>query len=163
MTPEREKDFEDDKIIRWIEPPGDREQIEDDPTVLSIDAKTEEIYEGRTYVLGSGSLRLLAATAAATGLPLSAVLEFGEEMGFKFMAKRRRSDGMVSYIFVFSGLGERHLLGREDWVTEERYRASVREFEDAVLPGGLVNPPLVIGLEEWRRYERGEADAGESP
>ena len=156
MSLEREKYFEDDKIIRWREPLEEREQHGEDPTVLTIQAETEEIYEGRSYLLGGGSLRLLTETAARTGLPLGAVLEFGEEMAFKFMAKRRRSDGLITYIFVFSGLGERYLLGREEWIPEERYREAVAQFEADVLPTHLVSEPLVITREEWREYERGE-------
>jgi hypothetical protein len=37
---------------------------------------------------------------------------------------------------------------------------SAGELEAAVLPTNLVSPPLVVSLEEWRQYERGEADRG---
>ena len=157
MNPE----FEDDKIRRWREPEGESDQLRDDPTVLSIDIETEEIFESRGYGLGGGAHAQLTETAARMGLPVDAALEFGREMSFKFIAKRRRSDGLITYVFVFAGLDERHLLGREDWVREEHYRLAVAEFEADVMPSDLVSEPLVVTLEEWRRYEKGQSGAGE--
>ena len=159
MNPE----FEDDKIRRWRETEGDSERLRDDPSIVSIDIETEEIFESRGYGLGEGAHSQLAETAVRVGLPLSAVLEFGQEMSFKFIAKRRRSDGLITYILVFAGLGERHLLGREDWVSQERYRQAVTEFEADVLPADLVSPPLVVTLEEWRQYEKGQTGLSEGP
>ena len=105
----------------------------------------------------------LTDLAALRGLPPEAALEFGHEMSFKFIAKRRRADGLITYALVFAGLDERYLLGREDWVAEEEFRRAVTAFEADVLPNQLVNPPIVITLEEWRSYERGERQGGTHP
>lgn len=62
----------------------------------------------------------------------------------------RRADGLLTYILVFTGLGERQLLLREDYVSEEKYRASVADFEASALPTRLAQPPLIVTNEEWR-------------
>lgn len=151
MNPE----FEDDKIRRWQEPLAGSEQRRKDPAVIEIDIETEEPFESRTYGLGRGARDQLADTAARSGIPFEAVMEFGKEMSFKFIAKRRHSDGLITYILVFAGTGERHLLAREEWVAEEVFRRAVTEFEAVVLSHDIVNQPLIVGLEEWRRYEMG--------
>lgn len=153
MGPERGPDFEDDKIRRWDEPPGQPDEYEDDPSVLSVNAATEEIYESRSYALARGAARQLARSAAQFGIPFQTVVEFSEEMSFKLFAKRRKEDGLLTYVLVFAGLGERHLLLREDRVSEERYRESVADFEASVLRSRLLQPPLVVTREEWREYE----------
>ena len=105
----------------------------------------------------------LADLAALIGFPPEAALEFGDEMSFKFIVKRRRADSLITYALVFAGLDERYLLGREDWVTEEKYRRAIAAFEAEVLPNRLVNSPIVITLEEWRSYERGGRQGGTHP
>jgi hypothetical protein len=159
MNPE----FEDDSIRRWQEPRAESGRLRDDPAVLNIDIKTEEIFESRGYGLGSTAQEHLVAAAADIGLPLEVALEFGQEMSFKFIAKQRRADGLVTYVLVFAGLGERHLLERRDWVTEDEYRQAVAEFEEDVLANALVEAPLIVTLEEWRAYERGQGAANEKP
>ena len=93
--------------------------------------------------------------AFAAGIPAAAAVEFSQNMSFLIAAKQRRADQLVSYTLVFKALGQRHLVEREDLVTEARFREFVSEFEADVLATGLVEPPLVVDLEAWRKYERG--------
>jgi hypothetical protein len=156
MNPE----FEDEKIRRWREPTEGREWLQDDPTVMSIDIKTEEVFESRAYALAEGARSRLLDLAAREGISSSDALEFAGEFSFKFLAKRRRDDGLITYLLTFVGPDERHLLSREDWVTEEHYRQAVREFEAAVTPEGLAEPPIVVTLAEWRQIEQETGSAG---
>jgi len=120
-------------IIRWRETEEERAEHKDDPSVLDINMELEEIYESRVYGLGRGALEMITGSAAEHDIPFRAVLGFGE-MSFKYLAKRRKAVGLIIFILVFSGLGERHLLMREEWIPEGRYRDLVKEFEEDVLP-----------------------------
>ena len=50
------------------------------------------------------------------------------------------------------GGGERCLLLQQEQVQEDEYRQAVQAFETTYLPVGILDPPLVVTLEEWRRY-----------
>ena len=54
-------EFEDDKIRRWQEAPGHAEEYKEDPSVLSIDRESDEVFESRAYALGRGTARRLGA------------------------------------------------------------------------------------------------------
>ena len=43
---------------------------------------------------------------------------------------------------------------RQERVGEDEYRQAVREFETSFLPEGILAAPLVVPLEEWRRYSQ---------
>jgi hypothetical protein len=50
---ERKPDFEDEKMRAWMRKPKeeDWEELGEDPTVMTIEEETEEIFESRTYRL----------------------------------------------------------------------------------------------------------------
>ena len=52
-TQEREPDFEDEKMDAWVrKPEGENwEGLDADPTVMTIEEATEQIFESRTYRL----------------------------------------------------------------------------------------------------------------
>jgi hypothetical protein len=39
-------------------------------------------------------------------------------------------------------------------VEEAEYRRTVRAFENRFLGKGILDPPLVVTLDEWRRYSQ---------
>ncbi len=132
----------------------------EDPTTLAVDFANEEIYESRVYQVRPEALMLLAAEAisehpdsdpvevlVATEAPL-------REAAFRFMAKRDRQDGLLTYILVGVSAGRRDLLERQDKVGESLFRESVRAFEESIMQGGVVEAPAVVTLDEWRVYER---------
>lgn len=167
---EREPDFEDDKIRMWrTRPEGGEEESEADDSVLSIDGETEEIYESRSYGLNPPpallALRALLAVEPeepAGGSPLAVSLDevAGRiaDTALKVLAKRRKSDGRISFVVVTTGPGGRALIHRADLVSERRFRREVRKLERELLEPGLVKPPLVTLADEWQRYAR---DMGE--
>ena len=121
-----------------------------------------EIYESRTYRLLQGPETLLYLTDLVTSrqhalglLPEDVgrgVAELLRGTAFKFLSKRRKDDGLIAALLVAAGLNSRSLLGRLDWAPEDEYRQAVAAFETGFLPAGIIAPPLVITLEEWRRY-----------
>ena len=50
---ERKPDFEDEKMCAWLRKPREEnwEGLGQDPTVMTIEEETEEIFESRTYRL----------------------------------------------------------------------------------------------------------------
>lgn len=85
---------------------------------------------------------------------VQAATELMEGITFKFLAKRRKEDGLVSSLLVAVRSGDRCLLSRQEWVEVAEYRQKVQEFEASFLPEGVLAPPLVVTLEEWRRYSQ---------
>ena len=166
MRIERGPDFENDKIRAWKFGAEDREaeEIGRDPTRLSLDVEREEFFESRAYRFQPGpeALRLLVDQIASFrpgrrgeldgDEVVQTAAEVMEETSFKFLAKRRKEDGFVSFLLVVVTGGTRSLLARQEWCEETDYRQAVQEFETGFLPQGLLAPPLVVTVEEWRRY-----------
>ncbi len=166
MRIERGPDFENDKIRTWKFGPEDQEgeEIGRDPTMLSLDVEREEIFESRTYRFRRG----LEALGYVMGLVTSRQYELGfspeevmqaaaelmEGITFKFLAKRRREDGLVSSRLVAVRGGDRCLLSRQEWVEVAEYRQKVQAFEASFLPEGVLAPLLVVTLEEWQRHSQ---------
>jgi len=171
---ERKPDFEDESIRLWRVSPEDRkaDAFEKDPTVMSLDVEKEEVFESRTYRFTPSPealgylITLLISQRHEFGLGPEAVvqgaMELMKDASFKFLAKRRKEDGLVSSLLVGLALGGRRLLGREEWVEESEYRRIVRAFEGRFLGRGILNPPLVVTLEEWRGYfKKGPLSGGQ--
>ncbi|MBC7264781.1 MAG: hypothetical protein H5T64_10580 [Chloroflexi bacterium] len=163
---EREPNFEDEKIRAWVKRPKehDFESLDQDPTIISIDGETEEIYESRAYhfrpspetvFLLLGMLvermgeQLAEISAEQVGDWVTDLLENG---GIKFLAKRRKEDGRITYILIGISRTSRWLLDRQELVEESNYRQAVEEFEGHPLTKALLSAPAVVTLEEWRRY-----------
>ena len=166
MRIERGLDFENDKIRTWKFRPEDQEgeEIGRDPTMLSLDVEHEEIFESRTYRFQRGlealgyMMGLVTSRQYKLGLSpeevMQAATELMEGITFKFLAKRRREEGLVSSLLVAVRSGDRCLLSRQEWVEVAEYRQKVQAFEASFLPEGVLAPPLVVTLEEWRRYSQ---------
>lgn len=163
---ERQPDFEDDKIRAWMFGPKDRkpEKSKGDPTMLSVDVEREEIFESRIYRFQASPEVLLylidhvMSRQPELEIPQEDVIPFARELmqdtAFKFLAKRRKEDGLVSSLLVAVSSDDRSLLSRQEWVEEGEYRQAVQEFETSFLPAGVLTAPLVTTLEEWRRYSQ---------
>ena len=163
---ERKPDFEDGKIRTWLRGPeiDHWEGIENDPTVITIDEETEEIYESRTYRLKPGFptfgvvMRLFLEKqkdhphqAAPDGVAHSAT-DTIHSTTVKFMSKRRRADGRLTYVLAVVDRGRRSLIRRGELVQEQKYSDTVREWEQTPLCSALPSSTAVMGVEEWRRY-----------
>ncbi len=170
---EREPDFENEKIrASLIRPPlegrvereHDLEGLEKDPTVITIDEETEEIFESRAYHFKPGPETfsfLLGSLAKMMGEDLveippqelvDHVMDMIEGAGIKFLAKRRKEDGRITFILVGISRHSRSFLDRQELVEEADYRKAVQEFEELPLSRAILSPPAVVTLEEWRRY-----------
>ena len=170
---EREPDYEDPRIRAWTRRTDAQgaEEYGRDPTILSLDMEKEEIYESRTYRLRPSLETLAYLTDLVAGRQREVMLTpreisaaVAELMGgieFKFLAKRRKEDGLISSKLVAVRGGDRSLLQNHDWVGEGFYRDAVRAFEEGFLPQGVLGQPLVVSLEEWRRYNEEGAAFGE--
>jgi len=163
---ERGPGFENDKIRAWKFKPEDQQVGETgrDPTMLSLDVEREEIFESRTYrfrrapeALGY-AMDLVTSRHYELGLSpeevMQAATELMEGITFKFLAKRREEDGLISSLLVAVRSGDRCLLSRQEWVEVAEYRQKVQDFEAGSLPEGVLSPPLVVTLGEWRRYSQ---------
>ena len=163
---EREPVFEDEKIRTWMAKPEDRgaEVLRGDTTILSLDVESEEIYESRTYCFRRGPKALFYIIEhlvsrypeGEADLDLNGVVraaaELMEETTFKILAKRRKEGGSISSVLVAVTPDRRSRLDRHEWREENEYRQGVDEFEAHLLSKGVLTPPLVVTLEEWRRY-----------
>ena len=161
---EREPTFEDDKIRTWSFAPQDRDpsQFEGDPTLMQVDVEREEIFESRTYRFqptpeGLGFLvDVVAARLPAPGPSLEQLCDFAmsliEDTTYKFLAKRDKGDGSITATLIVVGGGERSLLLQQERIDEAEYRQTVHAFETGYLPPGVLSSPLVVPVEEWRRY-----------
>ena len=163
---ERQPDFEDEKIRLWKTRAGDQEggEFEGDPTLLSLDVEQEEIFESRTYRFQRGPeafhylLDLVTSRRPKLGFSpqqvVQAAAELMEVTVFKFLAKRRKEDGLITSLLVASAPNSRSRLSRQDWVEEAEYREAVQGFEESFLPEGVLAQPLVVTLEEWQGYSQ---------
>ncbi len=155
-----EPEFEDDKLRIWRLASGD-EPPEQDPTVLPCDTATEELYESRVYDVEPEALLVMTVEAMdehqdVPPFEFVGALERGlADASFRILAKRDKSEGLVTFILVGSFAGTRTLLAREERVDEARFRAFVREFEEPALRNGLLGPPTIIDIDAWRVYETG--------
>lgn len=161
---EREPTFEDEKIRTWSFDSKDREPspFEGDPTLMQVDVEREDIFESRTYrfqptpeVLGF-LVGVVAAGLPSPGPSLEQLCDFAmsliEDTTYKFLAKRDKEDGSITATLIVVGGGERSLLLRQDQVNEAEFRQAVHAFETGYLPEGVLSSPLVVPLQEWRRY-----------
>ena len=154
---EFETHFEDAHIRMAKASKEEGERIRPDPTVVSIDAATEEPFESRVYPLSEFSLFGLAAQGAAAdpGLDASDLMQqlMDDEPTMRFVAKRERATGRITYVLVGTLAGTRTLIGRDDLVAPHSYRDAVRQFEDDMLKTWIVDQPSVIALAQWREYD----------
>jgi len=165
---EREPNFEDEKIRIWAAEAGEAkdEDFEGEPTALSLDVEREEIFESRAYHFQENPDTLLylmnlvasqqrqAGAEPALDETFQAAVRLMGEIGFKFLAKRRKKDGLITSLLVGISLGRRRLLSRQEWVEEGEYRKAVQDFEAETVGMGLLAEPQVAALEEWRRYDK---------
>ena len=163
---EREPDFEDAKIRLWKAKPEHEEgrEFKGDPTLLTLDMEKEEIFESRAYRFRPGPealayfVDLVSSQKHRLGLSSGEVLQAARELmadiTFKFLAKRRKEDSLISSLLVAVRSDDRCLLSRQEWVEESEYLQKVQEFEAGFLPEGVLAPPLVVTLAEWRRYSQ---------
>jgi len=170
---EREPDFENEKIRAWLIRPSlegpegkehDLEGLEKDSTVIAIDEETEEIFESRAYHFRPGPETfsfLLGSLAKTMGedlaeIPLQelvdSVMDMIEDTGIKFLAKRRKEDGRITFILVGINRHSRSLLDRQELVEQAAYRRAVQEFEELPLSKAILSSPAVVTIEQWRRY-----------
>jgi len=170
---EREPHFENEKIRAWLirpslEGPVEKEQdfesLEKDPTVMTIDEEAEEIFESRAYHFGPGPETfsfLLGSLAKTMGEDLveippeelvDYVMDMIEGAGIKFLAKRRKEDGRITFILVGISRHSRSLLDRQEFVEEADYRKAVQEFEELPLSKAILSSPAVVTIQEWRHY-----------
>ena len=160
--------FEDDRIRTWTFGPGERaiQGFENDPTLMYVDVEREEVFESRTYRFRESPevfaflVRMAAAQLTQAGAPTEAIIPFARELmvdtTYKFLAKRNKDTDTITATLIAVGGGERSLLFSQEDVGEDEYRQAVEGFEKSYLPEGVLAPPLVVALEEWRQY----ADAG---
>lgn len=132
--------------------------------MLSLDVDKEGIFKSRTYRFRPGPeafhylLDLVASRQYRLGLSpgevMQAATELMEGMTFKFLAKHRKEDGLITSLLVAAAPNSRSLLSRQDWVEEAEYREPVQRFDAGFLPDGVLAPPLVVTVEEWRGYSQ---------
>jgi len=165
----REPDFENEKIRAWLirpslEGPAEKEHdfegIDKHPTVITIDEETEEIFESRAYHFRPGPETfsfLLGSLVKTMGADLAEIpprelvdqiMDMIEGTGIKFLAKRRKEDGRITFIPVGISRHSRSLLDRQEWVEEADYRKVVQEFEELPLSKAILSSPAVVTLEE---------------
>jgi hypothetical protein len=166
---EREPNFEDEKIRAWLRKPKHEnwEGLDKDPTVMTIDEETEEIFESRTYRLRptpEAFSLVLDILRARMGeqlelMPPEMLAQYAnsmvEDTMIKFLAKRRKEDGRIAHLLVAMTGGSRRLLDGQEWVEEEDYRQTVECFEQLPLSRAMLSPPVVVTLDDWRRYAEG--------
>lgn len=136
---EREPDFEDDKIRAWTfgEQPPEAEKFEGNPTTLSLDMEKEEIFESRTYRFRPGPealayfVDLVSSQKHQMELSPEEILQAARELmadiTLKFLAKRRKENGLISSLLVAVRGNDRCLLSRQEWVEESEYLQKVQD------------------------------------
>jgi hypothetical protein len=157
----RQPDFEDEKLRYWAAPKetDNLPTAEGDPTVLGVDLVREEIFESRVYQVRREAMAELAAELIADHpeVPpeqfLTSYFRAGNDSSFRFFAKRDREKKQLTWLLISVFAGERQLLERHDQEPESAFREAVSAFEADALADGVVDPPAVITLEEWRRYD----------
>ena len=163
---ERRPDFEDEKVRIWrvkSENPW-AERCEGNPRVMSLDLGKEEIVETRTYRFRRSPeaflylVKLLASKRSERSVELEllegahAVVSLMENTTLKFLAKRRKIDGLISFLLIAMTPKARRVLGRHEWVEEDIYRKSVQDLETTFLSQRVLTRPQIVTLEEWRSY-----------
>jgi len=86
-----------------------------------------------------------------------------EDTAIKLRAKRRKEGGRITHLLVGIRRGSRGVVGRQGWVWKRRdHRRAVQESEQLSLSRAAPSLPVVITLEEWRRYaEKGPISSGQ--
>ena len=166
---EREPDFEEEKMRAWLRKPKEVnwEGLGKDPTVMTIEEETEEIFESRTYRLRATpeayllALDVLRARMGQRMLQMPPEVLAGHVVGMvedtmiKFLAKRRKEDGRIAHMLVAITGSSRRLLDQRDWVEEDDYHRTVKCFEQLPLSQAILTQPAVVTLDDWRRYAEG--------
>jgi outer membrane lipoprotein-sorting protein len=125
---EHEPNFEDERIRAWLRKPKDEtwERLDKDPTVMTIDEETEEIFESRTYRLRptpEASCLVLDTLRVRMGeqleqMPAVMLAQYAtsmvEDTMVKFLAKRHKEDGRIAHLLEAVTDGARRLLHRRD-------------------------------------------------
>lgn len=161
MNERREPDFEDEKIRYW-KARSEGVPPEQDPTILDIDLAREEIFESRVYGVTNEALRSVAMELLANfpDLPpevvLIGLLDGLRGSSFRIMAKRDRSDGLITWNHASTIGDSNELIERIDRRPEEEFRAFVEVFEADVMTAGVVYEPTVVTVEEWRQHQLGD-------
>lgn len=132
--------------------------LRDELVMLSLDEDEEEILEYRTYQVLPNTkpsyylinLEMLFQRRSIGKLNLEPervielAVDLREGTTFRFLAKRRKKDGLVSSILTVVTDSDHYLLSRQEWAQEAEYRQGVREFETDILPVGSLSVPPVI-------------------
>lgn len=160
--PEREPDFEDDKVRIWSAKKDSHEpSSENELTTLPVDMSKEEIFESRVYpALQHPATVMYVAERVARLEEAPNLTEFFEEMNemmeetcMKVLSKRNKEDGRISYIVIVVGGSVRDLIERDELPDEAAYRQMIAELEEEFVGEEIVGEPSVTTSEEWRRYE----------
>ncbi len=156
----RPPDFEDEKIRAWRATPEEQPGLsERDPTTLSIDMATEEIFESRVYAVNADAyLRVFADVLnehpdVPAELLLARLAQGLDNSTFRFLAKRTRGKDELTWIQITDFGGQRGLIERGERQPEASFRESVAAFEGDALAGEVVYEPAVVTVEEWSRYD----------
>jgi len=163
---EREPYFEYGNTRTWLRRPDETrwEGLEEEPSLITIEEETEEIYESRTYRLKPDFqtfgllLRLLLVRSGEEDLELPPeglahwAIDIIEDTFIKFLSKRQKQDGRITCVLTGVTSDSRWLLDRAELVAENQYFNAVREFECLTLFKTVLFPPLVVTIQEWRRY-----------
>ena len=166
-------DYEDEKIritqVNREKPPWP--DLDKDPTVIAIDEATEEVFESRVYRLKSDpetfgavlSMLWQRLRSRAGGIQLDEAVDHAadviDDTSVKFLAKRRKEDGRITYLLVGISPESRWIMDRRELIEETDYRKAVGEFEELPLFRTVLAEPVVLTYDEWRRY----ADEGVLP
>ncbi len=134
--------------------------------MLPVNLDTEEIYESRAYqlLLHPSTLASITSHWLRVEEPpsdpesfLEAVTAIVERSSLKVLAKRDRGDGRITYAIVAVGPETRTLIERAEVPDEAAYRRAVVHLEDELLAPGLLAEPIVVGPDEWSKYEQQES------
>lgn len=164
----REPDFEDEKLRFWAARKDEANfpTPEDDPTVLGVDLATEEVFESRVYDIRRDVMAAIAAELIADSpeVPPEEILvtymHAANDSSFRIFAKREKAEQLLTWVFVGVFAGRRELIERRDRQPELKYREFVTAFETDAVEGGVVGPPTVVTLEEWRAHEQQQQSPG---
>jgi hypothetical protein len=163
----RDPDYEDEKLRFWSERKEEPlRSVEDDPTVLSVDLAREEIFESRVYNLRREAVAAIAADLIADrpDIPPEGILvtymETANDSSFRIFAKREKAEQLLTWVFIGVFGNRRALFDRHEREPESVYREFVAGFEGDALTDGVVEPPTVITIDEWRGYEQQQRPSG---
>ncbi|GEM_PF-3260944 len=163
LSMEREPDFEDNKIRMWR---GDLPGVnpEGDPTILRVNVEHEEPFESRTYGVRRTAdnveelVQMVMSTGQEHGYLPPPVLEglaqeFVRSALLKFLAKRNKSTGEISFLMVGMVFGRRSLARPLRTLSLEGYRTKVEDFEEEWVSQGPLEAGPVVNAEDWRHYQ----------